>query len=181
MLYSGVKIQHVTILDPMVIIRISPLKAGEKIKLEFDGVHGAIIRKYLNLRPVGVDNDSFLLKYKNGQCSSESAGLCEINKIPLRVAQFLDLDNPMRYNKSFTILRVRWYACVSFLKITNKSFFHIYLIQCYWHLFIENPQFYCVFTFIEIINLPYESDKKKEIVGIKGISDKYNVLYIYLK
>lgn len=55
----------------------------------------ALIRQYANLRP---DNQQrFFLTYRNGKCVCSPVGLNTIGKIPMRIAEYLQLDSATNY------------------------------------------------------------------------------------
>lgn len=56
-----------------------------------------IIRKYMRLRPKKCSSQRFLLGYRNGKCTIQPLGKNTVAKFPMRIAEFLDLENADQY------------------------------------------------------------------------------------
>lgn len=56
-----------------------------------------LIRKYMNMRPPNMTSDRFFVAYKQGKCVAQNFGKNSIAAVPMKVAEFLRLENPKSY------------------------------------------------------------------------------------
>ncbi|XP_073966826.1 uncharacterized protein isoform X2 [Choristoneura fumiferana] len=56
-----------------------------------------VVKKYINLRPKGLECDRFFLNYMNGKCTKQPMGRHKIAAIPKAIAAFLNLPNAESY------------------------------------------------------------------------------------
>lgn len=56
-----------------------------------------LYRKYAALRPSGLENQRVFVDYRNGKCTRQFVGIHKIGKIPKKIAEFLNLEEPAKY------------------------------------------------------------------------------------
>lgn len=56
-----------------------------------------LIKKYANLRPIGIVTKRFFLMYRDGRCAKSPIGINKISQVPCMIANFLNLDNAEQY------------------------------------------------------------------------------------
>lgn len=56
-----------------------------------------LYRKYVVLRPSGLENQRVFVDYRNGKCTRQFVGIHKIGGIPRKIATFLNLENPETY------------------------------------------------------------------------------------
>jgi integrase len=70
-----------------------------------------IFRKYVSLRPPGMESPRFFFKYHDGKAACQNVGINTIGKIPEDIATFLGLENPEKYTgHSFRRSSASWLA-----------------------------------------------------------------------
>ena len=55
------------------------------------------VKTYSKLRPMHVTATRFFVNYQNGKCTAQFIGKNKFRKMPERIAQFLELDDPQLY------------------------------------------------------------------------------------
>lgn len=56
-----------------------------------------LYRKYLKLRPPNISHGRLFVYFKNGRCTMSPVGVHSFVRMPCRIAEFLELDNPKNY------------------------------------------------------------------------------------
>ena len=78
-------------------VRVPDTKTGVSRAFTIRPEFVPYVNKYTALRPSRATAKSFFMNYQKGKCASQVTGKNQISKIPLKIASFLQLENPEQF------------------------------------------------------------------------------------
>ncbi|XP_066582333.1 uncharacterized protein [Prorops nasuta] len=90
-------INDVEVFDNTILVNIPTNKTNKPRAFTLIGTISNLCKKYINLRPNGMENKKFFLKYTKGRCSKQVVGINTFGKMSKDIAIFLKLKDPQLY------------------------------------------------------------------------------------
>lgn len=95
--FTQVETNHIQTQGDLILVKIPDTKTKVPRSFTIEGEMAQTVRKYMELRPPKTTNTRFFLKYKKGKCNNQVIGKHSFEKMPNRMAGFLQLPDPQKY------------------------------------------------------------------------------------
>lgn len=87
----------------LLLVRVLETKTKVARSFTVTGPFHDIVQKYANLRSPQTTHNRFLVNYQRGKCTVQPIGQNKIKKMPLRIAEYLQLPEKERYTGSYLV------------------------------------------------------------------------------
>ena len=91
------KVQDIEKQGELLLVRVPDTKTGVSRAFTISPEFFPSVNKYTALRPSHATAKNFFINYQKGKCTIQVIGKNKISKIPLKIASFLQLENPEEF------------------------------------------------------------------------------------